>query len=263
MPTAQLFTLPTDLIEQLEGLGRHLERTRSQAAALLADLGAAERAVTDAPADLLKEAGITLPSPAEFAKRCHHALIDWAERTMSPGVPLTLDRIAIEDVLRHDYKRGWEDIFLAETARYLIETYGADARQMAARQVAVKLRRAIYVSRIRPHKGSLILYAPTSLESWSSERRMSYGGIKTVIAAVTALADILVLSGAAPDGFPGVDCQGLNREFTDGFDYRRKVPFNFGHIVLFKEHVDIVVAPPYAEVLALFCAEYLADDEAA
>jgi hypothetical protein len=268
-----MIDIPTTLIEQLEHLGRQLTEARNECTARLDGLDRAEEALPGGACGLFTRTQLVLPTDEEFATRGHEAVIAWADSALAPGIPLTLDRYAIEGALRgrrddvrayrgNSFEREWLSIPLAETARHVIATYGPEARRIAGRQTADALSMVIWRRHTRVAKGSLILHAHTGVESYGI-RRMSLQGIYNVSTALNAINRALVWMDAAPAGLVNASWAAMKDVFEHGFEYRRKEPHPFGHVTLFKEHVDISVASPFAEPLALFFSEFYAEDEAA
>jgi hypothetical protein len=238
-----------------------LNRDIAEANACLADAEALSRRMCSLGC-LLERRRVDVPSAQDVHRAALLKLIAWFRENVLPGFPIALEATQVFDAMAQPRTRGYHHDLTAITPErlmaFLRRTYGPSAREHARETLHHSLRHALWLKRTREERGTLVLHIGARSEtSFGSRdaRHIPYSGREQIERALTEVARAVAFDGGALPARPGALAgDALTRALTDEFRYRAKVPVALGHLVLFKEHVDLVLDPALAPAFALFLA---------
>ncbi len=193
------------------------------------------------------------------------ALVHWYRDHALPGFPLNLEAASVFTALelqqgrsRYHY-RDVSGVTPESLMDYLRRTYGPTVRDHARATLHQRLERALWLKQTRQERGTLVLHigARSEISYSSRQRELGFAGREQVVRALQEVTRAITFEGHTlperPDALePG--CVTFTNALTTDFRYRAKVPVALGHLVLFKDYVELVLDPTLAPAFALFLA---------
>jgi hypothetical protein len=206
---------------------------------------------------------IAMPSPHYVHVQVLNNIFEWVRTSLLPGhtVPINEDEVYEAMGFPRRYMRGErpiESLTPEALMTYLLATYGPRAAELARANLRLAVDRAVWLNRTREERGTLVLHIGARSEAtYGGGRAIRYEAATRLQTALDAVTRAVAFDGGPLPAIPGAlafDDAKFQTSIGDEFRYRAKIPVALGHLVLFKDHVDLVLHPQVAQAFALFLA---------